>query len=98
MLKIEPSEITSFFYNNFFNFGGGGTFPVFPPGRPTAPDICNKFQVIVKLRKLLKISISLENFIISFDLIPNSEKIRNFAIITRSNLIKSSQLKSNPFG
>ena len=32
-LKIEPSEITSFFYNNFFNFGGGGgTFPLFPPG------------------------------------------------------------------
>ena len=29
-LKIEPSEITSFFYNNFFN-SGGGTFPVPPP-------------------------------------------------------------------
>ena len=33
MLKIEPSEITSFFYNNFFNFGGG-TFPVFPLATP----------------------------------------------------------------
>ena len=30
LLKIEPSEITSFFYKNFFNFGGG-TFPVFLP-------------------------------------------------------------------
>ena len=34
MLKIEPTEITSFFYNKFFNFGGG-TFPVFPPGYAT---------------------------------------------------------------
>ena len=24
LLKIEPSEITSFFYNNIFHFGGGG--------------------------------------------------------------------------
>ena len=29
LLKIEPSEITPFFYNNFFGFGGGGGFP--PP-------------------------------------------------------------------
>ena len=33
LLKIEPSEITSFFYNNFFNFGGG-TFPAFPLPAP----------------------------------------------------------------
>ena len=33
LLKIEPSEITSFFYNNFFNFGGGGNVP---PGGATA--------------------------------------------------------------
>ena len=26
-LKIETSEITSFFYNNFFRFGGGGFKP-----------------------------------------------------------------------
>ena len=31
LLKIEPSEITSFFYNNLFNFVG--TFPVFTPWR-----------------------------------------------------------------
>ena len=29
LLKIEPSEITPFFYNNFFGFEGGGDFP--PP-------------------------------------------------------------------
>ena len=29
--KKEPSEITSFFYNNFFGFGGGGIF-AFPLG------------------------------------------------------------------
>ena len=28
--KIELSEITPFFYNNFFGFGGG-EFPPFPP-------------------------------------------------------------------
>ena len=27
LLKIEPSEITPFFYNNFFGFGGGGVPP-----------------------------------------------------------------------
>ena len=31
LLKIEFSEITPFFYNNFFGFGGGGEFPPFPP-------------------------------------------------------------------
>ena len=31
LLKIELSEITPFFYNNFFGFGGGGISP-FPPG------------------------------------------------------------------
>ena len=32
---IEPSEITSFFYNNFSVSGGGG-FPPVPPGYATA--------------------------------------------------------------
>ena len=31
LLKIEPSEITPFFYNNLFRFRGGG-IPPFPPG------------------------------------------------------------------
>ena len=32
MLKIEPSEITSFFLQQFFSVsGGGGVLPVFPP-------------------------------------------------------------------
>ena len=34
LLKIEPSEITSFFYN-IFSISGGGTFPVFLPGGAT---------------------------------------------------------------
>ena len=29
--KVEPSEITPFFYNIFFGFGGGGVVPL-PPG------------------------------------------------------------------
>ena len=32
LLKIELSEITPFFYNNFFGFGRGWGFPPFPPG------------------------------------------------------------------
>ena len=31
LLKIELSEITPFFYNNFFGFRGGGISPL-PPG------------------------------------------------------------------
>ena len=31
LLKIETSEITSFFYDNFFRFGGGGSNPPTPP-------------------------------------------------------------------
>ena len=31
--KMEPSGITPFFYNNFFDFGGGG-FPPFPLPTP----------------------------------------------------------------
>ena len=30
MLKIEPWEITAFFYNIFSDFGGGGTFGISP--------------------------------------------------------------------
>ena len=33
LLKIEPSEITPFFYNKFFRFRGGG-FPPSPWLRP----------------------------------------------------------------
>ena len=33
LLKIEPSEITPFFYNNFFGLGGRG-FPPSPWLRP----------------------------------------------------------------
>ena len=35
MLKIEPSEITTFFHNIFFNFKCG-TFPLFPLATPLA--------------------------------------------------------------
>ena len=38
-LKIEHSEIPSFFYNNF-SISGGGTFPVFPPGGATEGHTC----------------------------------------------------------
>ena len=34
LLKIEPSEITPVFYNNFFGFGGGGISPLPPWLRP----------------------------------------------------------------
>ena len=34
LLKIEPSDITPLFYNNFFGVGGGGDFPPFPLATP----------------------------------------------------------------
>ena len=36
LLKIEPSEITPFFYNNFFAFGG--ISPLFPLAMPLKPE------------------------------------------------------------
>ena len=38
LLKIQSSEITPFFYNNFFGFFGGGGFSPFPPGYAFAPN------------------------------------------------------------
>ena len=35
LLKVEPSEITPFFYNNFFAFWGD--FPPLPPGYALTP-------------------------------------------------------------
>ena len=34
LLKIEPSEIPPFFYNNFFSVSGGGHFPLSPLATP----------------------------------------------------------------
>ena len=34
LLKIEPSKITPFFYNNLFGFGRGGGFSPPPPPPP----------------------------------------------------------------
>ena len=49
-LKIEPSEITSFFYSNFSHFGG--TFHVFPLGA-YASDVLLRFLMLVQLLFLL---------------------------------------------
>ena len=43
LLKIEPSEITPFFFNNFFGFGGGGEFP--PPFPLATPLNLMKFYL-----------------------------------------------------
>ena len=50
LLKIELSEITPFFYNNFFQFRGnfGGNFPPFPLATPLlrhAPCGCNRWSL-----------------------------------------------------
>ena len=44
--KIEPSEITSFFYSTFFNFGGGG---VEPPAYATEGHYCYNVSKIFNL-------------------------------------------------
>ena len=38
---IYPSEITSFFYNKYSDFGGGRTFPVPPPADATDAYLSN---------------------------------------------------------
>ena len=47
LLKIELSEITPFFYNNFFGFGGGGISPLSPPPwlRPCIPPIISILEL-----------------------------------------------------
>ena len=41
LLKIEPSEITPFFYNNFFRFGGEGFEPPNHPAYATETSGCD---------------------------------------------------------
>ena len=58
MLKIEPSEITSFFYNNFFQFRGWNVPGVPPPGYATDSELTcyllpYSITRIVKLKWLL---------------------------------------------
>ena len=43
LLKIEPSEIIPFFYNNFFRFRGAGIFP-FPPGYALAANYIERSE------------------------------------------------------
>ena len=50
LLKIEHSEITPFFYNNFFGFGGGD----FPPCPGYALGISNTYVCGRSVRILLK--------------------------------------------
>ena len=60
LLKIELSEITPFFYNNFFGFGGGD-FPLPPWLRPWW-----QVGVWIKLIKSYLISSLIFNFLILF--------------------------------
>ena len=49
LLKIEPSEITPFFYNKFFGFGGGGNFPLPPWLRPCGYVLYDNFHIRNKI-------------------------------------------------
>ena len=56
LLKIEPSEITSFFYKNFFPISGG-TFLVFPLEEPMVISCLYKqttFPLDLRERKILQ--------------------------------------------
>ena len=56
LLKIEPSEITQFYYNNFFGFGGGDSSPPLPPLPPLNPPMYyNVFDAEWENKKPLKI-------------------------------------------
>ena len=51
--KKEPSEITPFFYNNFFGFGGGGISHPSLPNPPMANYKMKNWLIKVCLSKLL---------------------------------------------
>ena len=75
-LKIEPSEITSFFYNNFFQFLRG-TFPVFPPGGAYGFGwlILTNYWINFG-RKALKLGVNFQNFAIKLQKLKNRENFR----------------------
>ena len=52
LLKIEPSEITPFFYNNFFDLGGGDV-----PCVPTlaAPMNNTRFRLKIKVLNCIRL-------------------------------------------
>ena len=47
--KIDLSEITPFFYNNFFRFRGGGNFPPSPLATLLEEDALHTLHLQVKL-------------------------------------------------
>ena len=57
LLKIEPSEITPFFYSNFFGFGGGG----FPPFLPLATRLTWSSNIGGKVTCLIPSSYSIHS-------------------------------------
>ena len=64
LLKIEPSEIPSFFYN-FFQFRGVGERSVFPPAGATANITGKVTKIILKMmwkRDILRIIYVLKSF------------------------------------
>ena len=55
LLKIELSEITSFFLQEFFPFRGGGDFPPVPPGYATVSEYikyADKRGNLIKIRRM----------------------------------------------
>ena len=63
LLKLETSEITPFFYNNFFAFGGGGNFPPFALATPLVLGACFSKKFFEKLWKnLLNNSFQITNY------------------------------------
>ena len=81
LLKIEPSEITSFFYNNFFQFGGGGNVPCVPPAGATVyafirkDDFKNAYShVFSSLYVYVMLIIFLKNAIKTSSLTQNRER------------------------
>ena len=54
LLKIETSKITSFFYNNFFLFGGGFKPPKTPPAYATLYNVTASTFQKFNLRELQK--------------------------------------------
>ena len=56
LLKIELSEITPFFYNNFFSVSGGGDFPLSPLTTPLCPIV--QFILAFNYSTIINVSIA----------------------------------------
>ena len=90
LLKIEPSEITPVFYNNFFRFGGGEFSHRSPLATPLAVLICAETTLNEHFRIFVNVLQISRNFAIFPRIFQISQKnFRNSSEFFKINLTKN---------